>query len=137
MVFTFAEAAEKLLGFLPAPVTPPGKLLAPCAAKPSGPAPVTTPARQAAGQPALPAPQVPATAAPALALDQAQLETLRDAFKSVSDGLHAIDQAVRRHQGTLRCGLTLPAVPYDSLVVLAQAILYGTPRVVRRPQTGQ
>jgi hypothetical protein len=55
----------------------------------------------------------------------------------VSDGLRAIDQAVRKHQSTLRCGLTLPAVPYDSLVVLAQAIIYGAPRVVRRRQTGQ
>lgn len=136
-VLTFAEAAEKLLAYLPAPVTLPGTLTAPVAARPPAPAPGTTPARPTAGQATPPAPQVAAAAAPALALDQAQLDHLRKVFIEMATRFDDIERIVNQHQRALNCRVDRLPIPREELLFLSQVIIYGQSSPVRWPAAGR
>ncbi len=129
LVFTFAEAAEKLLAYLPAPVTPPA---------PRADLAVAGHAGAAREPPALAAPAAraatPATpAAPALALDQRQLDYVRKVFVEMATRFDDIETIVARHRRATNCRVDRLPIPRDQLLFLAKVIIYGQTSPVRWP----
>jgi hypothetical protein len=127
LVHTFAEAAEKLLGYLPEPVTPPGKLAVPAATPMSRSAEPATAA--AASPPPSTAPQ------PALVLDQAQLKTIGKVFQEMAYRILDIEKALARHRREKGCALDVPRVPHEHMDVLASVVLYGETKRIKLPET--
>jgi len=129
LVFTFAEAARKLLPYFRPPVTTPEQVEALLVAAQPGPA-------SSSGAPTTPAAPQSASAvhpaiAPALVLDQAQLRTIGTVFQEMALQIRGIEEALVRHRREKGCVLDVPPMPREQMDIIASVVMYGETRRIR------
>jgi len=120
LVFTFDEAAGKLLSYFE-------DFLARRRRAAPPPPPTATPPAPSKSPPASAPPPPPAPPRFALAVNEPELRRLRDSFQRVYEALQDAYDAIDRHQRAGRCRFDIDGFPVNELELLRSLILKDRP----------